>query len=75
MTELLNRAFAAAAALPAPQQDEIARLLLNLAGFEQPLIELTAEEHADLDEAEAEVVRGEVLSLDEAKALWAKHDR
>jgi len=75
MTELLNRAFAAAAALPAPQQDEIARLLLNLAGFEQPLIVLTAEEHADLDEAEAEVARGEVLSLDEAKALWAKHDR
>ena len=34
MTELLNRAFAAAAALPEAQQDEIARVLLGLAGVE-----------------------------------------
>jgi hypothetical protein len=75
MTELLTRAFAAAAALPESQQDEIARILLGLAGVEPPTCRLTAEEHADLEQADAEVARNETISLNEARALWAKHDR
>jgi hypothetical protein len=74
MTELLNRAFAFAAALPDEQQDEIANILLGLAGAEPSVLTLTPEEHADLDDADAEIRRGELLSLDEARALWAKHE-
>lgn len=74
MTELLTRAFAAAAALPDEQQDEIANILLGLAGAEPPIWPLTPEEHLDLDEAEAEIARGELLSLDEAQAMWTKQE-
>ena len=73
MTELLAQAFAAAAALPDEQQDELARLLLDLAAGERPAYILTAEEQEDLDEAEAEVARGETMSLEDAQAVWAKH--
>lgn len=72
MTELLKQAFAVASALPDDQQDEIARILLDLAGDERPVIVLTPEERADLAEAEAEVARGETVSLEEAQAHWAK---
>ena len=75
MTELLTRAFAAASALPEAEQDDIARILLGLAGVEPPVVVLSAEEHADLDEAEAEAARGELISLEDARALWAKHER
>jgi hypothetical protein len=75
MTELLKQAFAAAAAsaLLDEQQDEIARILLTLAGDEGSVIILAPEERADLAEAEAEVARGETISLEEAEAIWAKH--
>ena len=74
MTELLTRAFAAASALPEDQQDEIANILLGLAGAEPSMWLLSPEEHADLDKAEAEIARGELVSLDEAQAMWAKHE-
>jgi hypothetical protein len=74
MTKLLSQAFAAAAALPDEQQDELARVLLGLTGVEQPPYVLTRDEQADLDEADAEIARGEVVTLDEARAMWAKHE-
>jgi hypothetical protein len=74
MTALLEKAMAAASALPDEQQDELARVLLRLAGHEQPPVILTPEEEADLTEAEAEVARGEIASDEQVRAMWAKYD-
>jgi hypothetical protein len=75
MTRLLEQAFSKVSTLPDAQQDELARVLLELAGVDQPPIQLTAEEDADLAEAEAEVARGELASADEVSAMWKKHGR
>jgi hypothetical protein len=58
MTKLLEHAVDTVRALPAEVRDELARLLLQLAGDEQPVIQLTAEERADLTDADAEIARG-----------------
>ncbi|WP_426615030.1 hypothetical protein [Bradyrhizobium sp. McL0616] len=73
MTRLLEEAFSKVSVLPDSEQDELARALLELAGVDQPPIQLTAAEDADLAEAEAEIARGEFASADEVRAMWAKH--
>jgi hypothetical protein len=73
MTRLLEEAFSKVSALPESEQDELARTLLELAGLDQPPIQLTAAEEADLAEAEAEIARGELASADDVRAMWAKH--
>ena len=75
MTRLLEQAFSKVATLPDAEQDELARVLLELAGVDQPPIQLTAEEDADLAEAEAEIARGELASEQEVSAMWKKHGR
>jgi len=71
MTRLLEQAFNAVSALPEARRDELARVMLQLAGVDQPPIQLTAEEEADLAAAEAEI--GELASDEEVRAMWAKH--
>ncbi len=73
MTRLLEEAFSKVSVLPDSEQDELARALLELAGVDQPPIQLTAAEEAYLAEAEAEIARGELASADEVRAMWAKH--
>jgi hypothetical protein len=73
MTRLLEEAFSKVSGLPDSEQDELARTLLELAGVNQPPIQLTAAEEADLVEAEAEIARGELASAEEVRAMWAKH--
>lgn len=73
MTRLLEEAFSKVSGLPESEQDELARALLELAGVDQPPVQLTAAEEADLAEAEAEIARGELASADEVRAMWAKH--
>ena len=73
MTRLLEQAFSKVATLPDAEQDELARVLLELAGVDQPPIQLTPEEEADLAEAEAEIARGELASTEEVSAMWKKH--
>lgn len=73
MTRLLEEAFSKVSGLPDSEQDELARALLELAGVDQPPIQLTAAEEADLAEADAEIARGELASADEVRAMWAKH--
>ena len=70
MTELLDQAFKTASALPPEMQDEMARVLLQLAGQEQPVYHLTPEERADLAEAQAEFERGEFATDAEVRAVW-----
>lgn len=72
MTRLFEQAVAAVAGLPDDQQDELAQLLLQLAGHEQPPCVLTPEEEADLDASIAEAARGEFATDAEVAAVWAK---
>ena len=53
-------------------KDELARLLLQVAGEEQPVIQLTPEERADLTEADAEIARGEFATDEQMRSILAK---
>ena len=75
MTRVLEEAFNTVAALPDTRQDELARVMLQLAGVDQPPLQLTPEEEADLVAAEAEIERGELATSEEVRAMWAKHGR
>ena len=74
MTRLLEQAVATVSALSDEVQDEVARMSLAFAGIEQPPIQLTPEEEADLAEADAEIERGELATDEEVRAMWAKYD-
>jgi hypothetical protein len=73
MTRLLEQAVQAVSALPDEVQDDLARILLQLAGVEQPPYELTPEEAADLDASLAEAEQGKFATDEEVRAVWAKH--
>ena len=72
MTELLERAVDSVRALPGEVQDELARLLLQVAGEAQPVIRLTSEERADLAEADEEIARGEFATDEQIRSMLAK---
>ena len=72
MTKLLEHAVDTVRGLPAEVQDELARLLLQVAGEEQPVVRLTAEERADLAEADAEIARGEFATDEQMRSILAK---
>jgi predicted transcriptional regulator len=73
MTRLLEQAVETVSTLPEETQDELARILLQLAGVAQPPYQLTPEEAADLDASLAEAERGEFATDEEVRAMWAKH--
>jgi len=75
MTRLLEQALKTVSALPDEVQDELAAILLQLAGVDRPPIKLTAEEEADLAEADAEIERGELATDEEVRGMWAKYGR
>jgi hypothetical protein len=72
MTKLLQRAVDSVRALPPEVQDELARLLLQVAGEEQPVIQLAPEERADLAESDAEIARGEFATDEQMRSILAK---
>jgi hypothetical protein len=73
MTKLLDRAVEAARNLPPEMQDELARILLQFAGVDQPVIQLTAEERAAIALSQEAAERGEFATDEEVRAVWAKH--
>ena len=73
MTRLLEQAVEAVSALPDDAQDDLARIILQLAGIDQPPDELTPEEAADIDASLAEAERGAFATDEEVRAVWAKH--
>ena len=73
MTRLLDQAIETVSALPDEAQDDLARILLQFAGVEQPPYVLTAEEEADIDASLAEAERGEFATDEEVRTMWAKH--
>jgi predicted transcriptional regulator len=73
MTKLFEHAVETVRSLPAETQDELARLLLQLAGEDQPRVQLTPEEEAALDESMQQAERGEFATDEEVRAIWAKY--
>jgi hypothetical protein len=74
MTKLLDRALAAARNLPADAQDDIARVVLRLAGADdEPPVPLTPEEQAAIAASKAAAARGEFATDEQVRAVWAKH--
>jgi hypothetical protein len=73
MTKLLEQAVEAARALPPAMQDELARMLLQFAGEDQPVIQLTPEEASSLAASLAQAARGEFATDEQVRAIWAKH--
>ena len=75
MTELLQQAVATASTLPEVRQDELARVLLQLVGLEQPPYLLSPDEEADLDASLAEAEKGEFATDEEVEAVWSRFRR
>ena len=73
MTDLLDRAVEVARTLSPAAQDEIARLVLQLAADDAPVVSLTSEERAAIATSKAAAARGEFASDDQVRAVWAKH--
>ena len=74
MTDLLDKALQAARNLSPAEQDDIARVILRLAGVDddQPVL-LTPEERAVIAESKAVAAHGEFATDEEVRAVWGKH--
>jgi predicted transcriptional regulator len=74
MTKLLDHALEAVRVLPPDEQDDIARVILQLAGRENTApATLSSEERAAIDQSKAAAGRGEFATEDEVRTVWAKH--
>jgi hypothetical protein len=74
MTKLLDRALKAARSLPPEAQDDIARVVLRLAGADDEApVPLTAEEQAAVAASKTAAARGEFATDEQVRAVWAKH--
>ncbi len=73
MTDLLEKAVAAARRLPADVQDDIAQIVLMLAADDQPAVELTAAEEASFQQSLDQAARREFATDEQVRAVWAKH--
>jgi hypothetical protein len=74
MTKLLEQAVETVRGLPPEIQDELAHMLLQLAGEDQPLLQLSAEEAASFDQSLAQAERGEFATDEQIRAIWAKRN-
>ncbi len=74
MTKLLEQAVETVRGLPPEVQDELARILLQLAGKDQPVIQLSAADEASLEESLAQADRGEFATDEQVRAIWAKYN-
>ncbi len=74
MTKLLDQALEAARSLPPDAQDDIAHVVLRLAGVDdEPPVSLTPDEQAAVAASKAAASRGEFATDDQVQAVWAKH--
>jgi len=73
MTKLLEQAVETVRSLPSDMQDELARILLLLAGKDQPEVQLSAADEASFAESLAQADRGEFATDEQVRAIWAKY--
>jgi hypothetical protein len=73
MTKLLDRALEVVRGLPPEAQDDIARVLLQLAGGDESVLPLSPDERAAIAASKAAAARGEFATDEQVKAVWTKH--
>ena len=74
MTKLLDRAMQAVRNLPAAEQNDIARIILQLAGSDDAApVSLSPEERAAMARSKAAAAKGEFATDEQVRAVWAKH--
>jgi hypothetical protein len=74
MTKLLDQALEVARGLSSDAQDEIARIVLQLAGNDEAApLALSADERAAVALSKAAAERGEFATDEQVRATWAKH--
>ena len=74
MTKLLDQALEAVRDLPADAQDDIARVVLQLAGVDESSpMALLPEERAVIAASKAAAARGEFATDEEVRAVWIKN--
>ncbi|MFL9828598.1 hypothetical protein [Rhodoplanes sp. SY1] len=72
MTKLLDRAVAAARTLPPELQDDIARVVLSLAG-DDTTVQLSPEEQGAIARSKAAAADSAFATDDQVRDLWNKH--
>jgi hypothetical protein len=73
MTRLLEQALEVARNLPSDVQDDIARIVLQLAGADDsPPMPLTSDERAAIAKSKEAAVRGEFATNAQVRETWAK---
>jgi hypothetical protein len=75
MTKLLDQALEAARGLPPDAQDDIARVVLRLAGTDDdaPPVTLTQAERDTIAISKTAAARGEFATDEQVRAVWSKH--
>jgi hypothetical protein len=73
MTKLFEHAVDVARGLPPEVQDDLARVLLELAGEDQPVVELTPAEEASFQGSLVQADRREFATDEEVRSVWAKY--
>jgi hypothetical protein len=73
MTKLLEQAVETVRGLPPEMQDDLARMLLRLAGGDQGVFQLSAEEQSSFDESLAQADRGEFATEAEIVIHGVRH--
>lgn len=73
MTQLVEQAVEAIRKLPPKQQEDVARIILDLAGIDLPVIPITSGEEASFAKARAQAARREFATDAEVQAVWSKH--
>jgi len=74
MTKLLDKAVDVARGLPPAAQDDIARIVLRLAGADDEApVPLATEEQAAVAASKAAAGRGEFATDEQVRTMWVKH--
>ena len=73
MTKLLDQALEAVRNLPPELQDDIARVVLQLARDDPGSIRLSPEERDAISVSKAAAARGEFATDEQVRAVWVKH--
>jgi hypothetical protein len=74
MTKLLDQALEAARGLPPDAQDDIARVVLRLAGRDDSVpVALSPAERAAVASSKAAATRGEFATDEQVRSVWAKY--
>ena len=59
--------------LPPEVQDELAVILLQLAGKDQSVLQLSAADEVSFERSLAQADRGEFATDEKVRTIWAKH--